>query len=695
MLLALSTILLVLSALLFCALFKIKNKVTYFVSFYLVCYSLNVLTAEISGFVGLLASKLFFFVLQAAFLIGLTFFWWKKGKPSLLGPFSQIKIKEALNRVSKFLKKNIFTALFALIVLSGYVVLAWLIVNVPPNNSDSMHTHLARIMYWLQQSSFKQLNCFSVFARIYPFDNNLNMLWTILMTGTDKFVGFIQYFAGIFCAIAIFGMVRVFGGSKRTGLIISLLWMTFTENVFQATTPQNDLVITALFTICIYLFFQFVKTRNFEDLFFSGLALGLSFGTKETMFMMGLGIVIMLALFLFKDKGLTKPILRWVLIGISSFLILGSFTFFNNLYYYHNPLGPSEHVFSDSLGATSIGDKFKYNSPRLMMQFFSFDSLPTSLAEKGITLRGKIFSAIFTKIGVPLDSNIGLKDNESSETFSYDLTPSWNEDTGWYGTASFLMIIPAFLIGLCLGIKKKDPRFLSVIFYCLTFYFFEVLLRPGWDPYQGRYFSMTTALVIPLSMFFINDKVISRIYTLILYAIAIITFFFAVTSDQTKPLLGTRMFENAYKQLETSAVPQSTIGSFSKSVEMKFISALWYNLPYDKTIRDYDDIQLRTFGNQSEHEEIERDVEKYVPADAVMGVILGDGKFDYVFFGPKLERRLISINPIDLLYNEDWIKRNGLQYVLISNQGRIHSIPDYLTQITAPGDWMLFSVNFK
>jgi hypothetical protein len=693
MLLALSTILLVLSALFFCTLFKIRNKVTYLVSFYLVCYSLNVLTAEISGFMGLLASKLFFFLIQGIFLIVLVFLWWKNGKPSILGPYTGIDLKETFSRAWKFTKKNLLTVLFGLIVFAGYGVLAWLILNVPPNNSDSMHTHLARIMYWLQQGSFKQLNCFSIFARIYPFDNNLNMLWTILMTGTDKFVGFIQYFAGIFCAIAIFGMVRVLGGSKRTGVIISLLWMTFTENVFQATTPQNDLVITALFTICIFLFFQFVKTRNFEDLFFSGLALGLSFGTKETMFMMGLGILIMLALFILKDKGLRKPILHWILIGISSFLILGSFTFFNNLYYYHNPLGPSEHVFSDSLGATSIGDKFKYNTPRLMMQFFSFDSLPVNLADKGTALRGQIFSAIFSKIGVPLDSSIGLKDNESSETFSYNLVPSWNEDTGWYGTASFLMIIPAFLIGLILGIKKKDPRLLSVLFFCLTFYFFEVLLRPGWDPYQGRYFSMTTALVIPLSAYVINDKGISKVFTLFLYAISILTLFFAVTSNQTKPLLGTRMFDNAYKQLEIAPKPQSSIQLLGRKLEMKLYSALWYNLPYDRTIRDYDDIQLRTFGNRTDHEEIERDVEKFVPADAVMGVILGDGKFDYVFFGPKLERRLISINPIDLLYNETWIRKNHLQYVLISNQGRIHSIPNYLTEIVAPGDWMLFSVN--
>jgi hypothetical protein len=695
MLMAVSAIILLLSTLFTSAILRIRSKTSYLLSLFLIGYSLNILVAEISGFMGLLASRYFFLFLQLIFLAIITIVWLKKGKPSLWGPFSQINLHNGFSKTFIFIKKNLVTTGFGAIVLIGYGILAWLIIRVPPNNSDSMHTHLARVMYWLQQGSFKQLTCFSIFAKIYPFDNNLNFLWTILFSKTDKFVGFVQYFSAFFGAIAIFGLVRLLGGSKRTGFIIGFLWMTFPENVFQATTTQNDLVVTALFTICVFLFFLFIKTRNNENLFLSGLALGLSFGTKETMFMMGLGIIIMLVLFIINRKYNLKPIMNWIAIGTISFILLGSFPYINNLYYYHNPFGPSDHVVSDSFGNLSIAEKLTYNGPRLVFQFISFDSLPTRLADKGVSLRQKVFSTIFTKIGIPLDSATALKETDGSDAFSYDLTPSWNEDVAWFGPVSFLMIIPGFLAGIYFGIKKKNRMVLSLIILCLTFFLFEIILRPGWDPYQGRYFSLSTALAIPLSVELINKNIFSRIYTYLLIIIAVITFLFAVVSNQSKPILGYRMFENAFKQVESSSIPQNPIEQFSRKYELRFLSAFWTNLPFTKTIRDYDNIQLRTLSNQSAHEEIVRQVNQYVPANTVMGVILGGGTFDYVFFGPTLERILVPINPIDLLYDRAWIKEKSLQYVLISNQGRINSVPDYLVEITTVGDWSLYSVKIK
>lgn len=695
MLFVVSIILLISSAILITSLFQLKNKISYLLSLFLICYSLNIVIAEISGFFGLLSSEYFFLLLQLLILSVILLFWIKKGKPSLLGPLSIASLKTLCSDFWKNIKQNPITTLFLICVLVGYITLSWLIIRVPPNNADSMHTHLARVMYWLQQGSFKQLTSFSVFAKIYPFDNNLNVLWTILFSHSDKYVGFVQYFSTLFCAVAIFGLVRLLKGSRRTALIISLIWMTFPENVFQSTTTQNDMIISALFCSCIYLFFLFFRSKEKYVLFLSALALGLSFGTKETTFMLGLGIVVMLAIFIGKDKKNLRPIFQWTLTGVISFIILGSFPYINNWVNYGNPLGPSDHVTGDSFGNYTIGEKLKYNTPRLAMQFFSFDSLPTHLAENGVELRGKIFSLIFSTMNIPLDSTNALKDTSGSEKFFYNLEPSWNEDMAWFGPASFLLIIPGIICGFIYVIKKKDKEALILLVFCLTFFVFEVILRPGWDPYQGRYFLITTALAVPLAAPIIHRRIISVIYTTLLYVIAVITFLFAITSNQLKPILGIKMFEEEYVRVEKTYVPKNFIQSNAANFYMDIVSTFWTNLPFYQSINDFDDVQLRTMTNRAGHEEIVRRVEDYVPRDATMGVILGGGTYDYVFFGSRLERKLVPINPIPLLYDKTWIDANGLEFVLISNQGRVTEIPGYFELVTAVDDWALYSVSSK
>ena len=693
MLLLISAILLFSSSIFITSILKLKNKVAYALSIYLIFFSSVVLIAQLSGFIGLLSNKFVFIFLQLILLSGVLIIWWKRGKPPLLAPFTGIDIKSRLKYLIGSVKRYPVTSLFSIIIFAGYIILAWLIIRVPPNNSDSMHTHLARVMYWLQQNSFAQLTSFSIFAKIYPFNANLNILWTILFTGSDKFVGFVQYFSTIFCALAIFGISRLLGGSRRTSLIVGLLWMTFPLNVFQATTTQNDMVVTALFTSSLFFFFTFIKKREFSNLFLSGLALGAAFGTKETMFMMGLGIVIMLLMVVLKDKKLVKPILHWILIGITSFLLLGSFIYFNNLYYYQNPLGPSEHVLSDSFGNYSILEKLKFNAPRLIFQFISFDSLPVQIAKLGTNTRDEIFSKLFESINLPLESNNAIKEPGSSKSFSFNMAPTWNEDMSWFGPVSVLMLVPAFLVGLFFGIKRKDVLSLSLVIFGFTFFLFEIIFRPGWDPYQGRYFVLSTAILMPLSALLINKSIVSKIYTVMLYLIAFIVFFMAVFSNESKPILGTEIFINKFSKIEKTIEPQDSVYDLIiKKDQLKFFSFLTYNLPFQKSINNYDDVQLRTLSSLSQHEEILRLVNEYVPSNAKMGVILGGGTFDYIFFGPRLERILISINPISLLYDENWVKEKGLQYVLISNQGRIDSIPSYLDQIAAVDDWALYSV---
>ncbi len=644
---------------------------------------------EISGFLGLL-SKLWFFlilqVLESAFLWGI---WWKKGKPALFLTDAKT-ITAWMQSFPVYAKKHIWIGLFAFLVSIGYGILAFLILRVPPNNTDSMHTHLARVVYWLQQGSFQQLTNHSVFAKIYPFNAQLNVLWTFLSSRSDQFAGFVQFFAALFCSLAIYGICRLLNGKRKYALLISLIWLTLPLVVFQATTAQFDLVATALFTITVFFFFNFIKNQEFHSLVFSGIGLGLSIGTKQTVFMMVPALVIILVVFLIAKRLTLRVILRWIGISLVSFLLMGSYVYFNNMHVYGNLLGPPEHVQSDSLGAFSFLEKLRYNPLRFLYQFTNFDALPVRIAERGNLLKNNLFHYLDKTLDLQMESSNALKDGQKG--FSLDDIPYYNEDQAWFGVGGALLILPAFLAGIIAFIKKKDFLSFSLVLFGVSFLIFEILLRPGWDPFQGRYFLMPVALILPLATHLFKSTPVSKLYQVLICLFVLISFWTAILTNESKPILGKKFFEIKYQALQSTAPPDSMLGSIYKEYKLKILYVIWDNLPFQKSIADYSDTELRTLGYRRRHLNILNAVNQFVPEDATLGIMLVGGDFDYIFFGPKQTRTLININPITEIKHKEWLTERGISYVLISNLKRIPEIPPYLNMITQVDGWGLYAV---
>ena len=72
-----------------------------------------------------------------------------------------------------------------------------------------------------------------------------------------------------------------------------------------------------------------------------------------------------------------------------------------------------------------------------------------------------------------------------------------------------------------------------------------------------------------------------------------------------------------------------------------------------------------------------------------------NGDFDYIFFGPKLTRKLINISPATNIYNLQLLIDQNISYVLISDIQRISDFPSYFSLISIENGWGLFSVNIN
>jgi hypothetical protein len=691
MLILLSLALLFLTLLPILSILKLKGGSSVLLGSYLLGFGLIVFTSEISGFVGLLDKKWFFLLLQLCELITAWAIWRKSKQPSLILVQAWTSIAKLWSWIKDKYNGHAFIGILTLLVTAGYGILAWLIIRVPPNNSDSMHTHLARVIYWLQQGSFKQLTSHSIFAKIYPFDAQLNVLWTVLFTGNDKFVGFVQFFAALATALAIYGICRQLKARKQTSILVSLIWLMLPLIVFEATTTQFDLVVTALFVTSVFFFFDYYNQHNNSSLLVSGLAMGLAVGTKQTVFMMGPALLVIAIILYVQNKHNLPWMLRWIATVVVSFLLLGSYPYFNNLHYYGNPLGPTDHVDADSLGSYTYGQKLRYNTPRFIYQYISFDALPLLLANPANDFKNQVFTNLNNTFNLEMEAPIGQKTPDYG--FSLNATPRYNEDESWFGFAGTLLFIPAIIAGLINGLKKKDLIAISLVLFSISFYFCELLLRPGWDRYQGRYFIMAVAAIMPLCVYLFDHKIPSRLFQIFIAILSIITFFMAVFSNESKPILGMRTFTEKYTQMENTYIPKGPIEGYYRKYALKYYSLMTYNLPFSKTIEDYSDTQLRVLSSRSLHEQILETYNQMLPENATVGIMLVNGDFDYIFFGPKFSHRLINIEPVSLLNDPNWIHQSGIEYVLIADYQRIQTIPPYLKLMATVNTWQLFSVN--
>ncbi|MFC2029087.1 ArnT family glycosyltransferase, partial [Chloroflexota bacterium] len=406
--------------------------------------------------------------------------------------------------------------------------------TVPPNNNDSISTHMSRVGYWLQQGSFEPWDTQKNRQLFYPVNAQVQMLWTILFTGSDHLVGFVQWKALLASMATVFGISRLLNASRPQAAFAALVLPSLPAILLQSTTTQNNLVTGALFSTCFYYFFLAVR-NNRKDLFIvSGAALGIGLATNLTILFMlpGFSLAILLVWLVHKQVSFR---MIFLLIGgmVSSFLLIGSTIFIINLRVYQNPLGPDSDLGHAIQGLVNPSESLLLNSTRLMYQAVDPSGLPRQLEDAGVELKADLARTLFNTVNIPIESSRGLVEGR---TFNLDTRYYLQEDTAWYGPVGFLILFPAMLVGLMTGIKKRESITSSIFLAALGFLVSDALLRPGWDAYQGRYFIPVVSLATPLLVFWLVPGWRRWIFGLAIASLAITVMYRTSFTNPAKPL---------------------------------------------------------------------------------------------------------------------------------------------------------------
>jgi hypothetical protein len=185
----------------------------------------------------------------------------------------------------------------------------------------------------------------------------------------------------------------------------------------------------------------------------------------------------------------------------------------------------------------------------------------------------------------------------------------------------------------------------------LLFLPMEIILRPGWDPYQGRYFAPLVALCAPVMAFWFKEKG-NAWYEWLIGVLAVVFLFVTLLYNPAKPTLGK-----------------------------------WAD---DFGVWKGDRVFVQTIQNKNERP-LYYQVEKNVPADASLGYYIPFFILDYPLFGENLTRRLVPLASPEQYADLKWLREQRIDYLLMSKD-REYPLPPPEYQVISkwPG-WKLYA----
>lgn len=652
----LSTFILLLSSLYLISLFRPDSKIAAVVGWFLMGFSLIILVELVGHFFSWLNQPWLILLIQLVFL-ALSWLLWKVFKqPRLGGVLFLHNIDDTLDGWADAWKgraENILLSVFSVSIYAYSFFLGW---KVAPNTYDSVTTHAVRVVYWLQHGNLLPWNSPRYTQLSYPINAQLQMLWSAQFLNSDKLFFMVQYLGAIITILCVIGIARLMKFSRAQSLFAGLIFATFPLIWMQSSTTQNDLIAAGVFLPVIYFFYLGIERRQTSMLALSGIALGLSMGTKQTLFFYLPGLALLVGLVWIKYRGaVTRKILIWAAASLISFAVLSSFIYIQNVIYFGHPLA-SEDALESAVGGTDAEQargNLSFNTLRLVYQSIDNSGLPDPFNANFVRVKDRTLGELLRKVNPALESDLYCAPGHS---FSFSAGNYLSEDSSWFGPIGGLLYIPLGIYQFIKGVRKKDPWRIGIIGTLVLFLLMDAWLRPGWDPFQGRYFIPAAALGTIFMAELVKPKWINRAATTLIAALSALILIYTAIVNPGKWTLGVKQEVNLVNE------------NLAKTFDLDWDDAV--------TLQNQG---ARVYTNL---------VKTNVPADATLGWYAGNF-IEYPLFNEDLSRRLVAIYPHENLQDPVWLAEQNLDYILIDMDILTDPIPQGFGEIDSAYNFVL------
>jgi dolichyl-phosphate-mannose-protein mannosyltransferase len=422
-----------------------------------------------------------------------------------------------LNLLGAFARHGPLLLLTVCVALGlGYVIA--LILGTAPNGWDPLNYHLARAAFWLKSGGVGYIDAaYDERLNFNPPNGEIAFALDLDVTRDETLVGFVQFFAALACALAVYALGRRFGLSRVEGAFGSLLFLSLPIVVLQSSVAKND-VIVASFLLAATVF---VLGDTRAELALTGLATALAVGTKFTA---AYGLVVLLIAAVAAPPR-ERRVVRILALGLGAGV--GSYWYAVNALETHHLLGEQSSV-------PGLTAPFQLRENLLTAYGMIVDILDVSGA-RGADIIIYGIAALTLVVGLTIAAHGGLASRKSAllagtlvavpllllvisdelgrpglvrlyaalgEPKGYlangDATassPATASDTGsWFGPVGFLLVIGVATTVALFARRRSISRVALVLALAPFLWYVLVALTLTYNPWLGRFFVYPVAL---------------------------------------------------------------------------------------------------------------------------------------------------------------------------------------------------------
>lgn len=263
--------------------------------------------------------------------------WWALVALFLAGALCRTRDTVRVSRCSAVLP-----AWALLPTLSILLVTLLIALVAPPNSTDALTYHLARVAQWMHHHSvtpYATSVSRQIFMPLWPEYFILNL--QVLAGGSDRFASLAEWFAFAGCLVIGAGIARRLGAESRGIGLAIVLMATLPTAVVEASSTQTDLVVAFWSAALAWIALDERDRSLLHDSLLAGGALGLAIASKGTAYVICAPLVAMLLLRHFRSAGARAAAVHaGGIAAIALLLVLPSHA--RNVRTFHHPLGPSE-----------------------------------------------------------------------------------------------------------------------------------------------------------------------------------------------------------------------------------------------------------------------------------------------------------------------------------------------------------------
>ena len=443
-------------------------------------------------------------------------FWLLVSLPAM-APFLSGKSKR--NATWKIPEVSFISAVLLIGVILIALAVGTIALLAPPNNYDSMTYHMSRVVHWIQNrtvSFYPTHNIRQLFQSPWA---EYAILHLQLLSFSDRFANLVQWFSMLGSIIGATLIAKQQLGANQTGQVIAAVFVaTIPMGILQASSTQNDYVLSFWLICFVYFIQQFRNEPSWGNAISAAGSLGLAVLTKPGAYIYAfpfLLISVLAALAVHRAK-------LWPKLAVAT-AIVAAINFghtFRNVDLFGSPLGP--------------GLNYGYGN-----QTFALPSIASNVM-KNVSLHLATPSDRLNHLGESairfLHARLGVDIDDRRTTYTSKFyIPNFriHEDTA--GNPLHLLLI-GFSLFLLLTNRRQLHWLLFGAGIAAGFLLFSIVLK--WQPWHSRLQLPLFVLSAPLvgAVVSVTSRwVISAAMGFLLLLSAVPW----VCSNSTRPLIGT------------------------------------------------------------------------------------------------------------------------------------------------------------